>query len=70
MFIKQCTRSTDVIGKFGGDEFVMLLRDTTVRDCYARIEEIRKRINSCTFTLKNMETGLYEEKREEIGGLY
>ena len=36
MFIKQCTRSTDVIGKFGGDEFVMLLRDTTVRDCYAR----------------------------------
>ena len=59
--IKQCTRSTDVVGKFGGDEFVMLLRDTTVRDCYARIEEIRERINGCVFTLRNMETGLYEE---------
>ena len=25
-----------MIGKFGGDEFVMLLRDTSVRDCYVR----------------------------------
>ena len=54
-----------MIGKFGGDEFVMLLRDTSVRDCYAMIEEIRKRINSCTFTLKNIETGLYEEVRDK-----
>ena len=54
-----------MIGKFGGDEFVMLLRDTTVRDCYARIEEIRERINSYVFVLKNMETGLYEEVRDK-----
>lgn len=66
MIIKQSTRATDAIGKFGGDEFVMLLKDTSVQESYPRIEEIRKRINDHIFTLKNVETGEYEEVRASM----
>ena len=66
MIVKQSTRATDAIGKFGGDEFVMLLRDTTVSESYPRIEEIRQKINNYVFTLKNVETGEYEKVRASM----
>jgi diguanylate cyclase (GGDEF)-like protein len=42
------TRPSDLVGRFGGEEFVVLLPDTTVADAAAAAERIRKTIAELT----------------------
>ena len=45
-----CVRSTDLVGRFGGDEFCALLFCTGPADARATAERIRRRIEGLTFT--------------------
>ena len=40
--MKKNIRSTDIIGRFGGDEFVILLKDTNILKSFNRIEKNKK----------------------------
>ena len=42
--LKQNIRQTDLVGRFGGDEFVILFKNTDLDSCYNRIDSIRKMI--------------------------
>lgn len=48
-------RSTDIVARFGGDEFVILLRRTNVSKSYDRIESIRRLICSTAYDLKKVD---------------
>jgi diguanylate cyclase (GGDEF)-like protein len=47
--IVDCVRSTDLVGRFGGDEFCALLFCTGLGDARATAERIRRRIATLTF---------------------
>lgn len=50
--LKQNIRQTDLIGRFGGDEFVILFKNTDLDSCYNRIDSIRKMICSGFYNLR------------------
>lgn len=41
-FLKQRLRASDIIGRYGGEEFAILLPDTTVERAYPVLEELRQ----------------------------
>ncbi|GAB4306039.1 MAG: diguanylate cyclase [Myxococcota bacterium] len=47
--LKRCVRETDVVARFGGDEFIILLRNTPLSDGLKVAERIRKKIESQHF---------------------
>lgn len=42
--IKNNLRQKDIIGRYGGDEFFIILRDTRIKEGYALMERIRQKI--------------------------
>ncbi len=53
--IKLHTRNTDIVGRYGGEEFMVILSNTTLKNCYAIAEKIRasmSEINSCGIDFK------------------
>ena len=58
--LRNNTRATDIIARFGGDEFVMLLQGISLEKCYEKIEDIRKKINAKTFDLRTVKDGKIE----------
>jgi diguanylate cyclase (GGDEF)-like protein len=49
--LKQSIREYDVAARFGGEEFAILLPETTIQQAYERIESIRKTIEGIEFTI-------------------
>lgn len=49
VLIRGCARETDVVGRFGGDEFSLVLPDTGREGAVAVAERIRERIRLFTF---------------------
>jgi diguanylate cyclase (GGDEF)-like protein len=47
--IRQCARETDVVARFGGDEFALILPDTGSEGAAAVGERIRERVNAHKF---------------------
>ena len=47
--IRQCARETDVVARFGGDEFALILPDTGSEGARAVGERVRDRINDFRF---------------------
>jgi diguanylate cyclase (GGDEF)-like protein len=47
--IRQCARETDVVARFGGDEFALILPDTGSEGAASVGERIRERVNAHTF---------------------
>ncbi len=58
--INENTRSTDIAIRFGGEEFMIILRDCTIDEAYNKIETIRKKVNSidCHDTKVSMSFGI------------
>jgi len=42
--IKTMTRVTDIVGRYGGEEFMVILPETDIKNCYTIAEKIRKHI--------------------------
>jgi diguanylate cyclase (GGDEF)-like protein/putative nucleotidyltransferase with HDIG domain len=49
--LKQSIRDYDVAARFGGEEFAILLPETTVAHAYERAEHIRKAVEAAEFTV-------------------
>ncbi|MGB1263171.1 MAG: diguanylate cyclase domain-containing protein [Cognaticolwellia sp.] len=49
--LSQSLRKVDVIGRWGGEEFVMLLPETTAEQSHSIVERIRKNIAAISFPL-------------------
>jgi diguanylate cyclase (GGDEF)-like protein/putative nucleotidyltransferase with HDIG domain len=49
--IKQSVREYDVAARFGGEEFAILLPETTIQQAYERAEKIRKAIEEMEFVV-------------------
>jgi len=50
--VQESLRSTDLLGRFGGDEFIVLLPNTSVEKAYQVAEQLRLRINAEPFSAK------------------
>ncbi|AFA48654.1 sensor domain-containing diguanylate cyclase [Acetobacterium woodii] len=46
---KTCIRSTDIIGRWGGEEFLVILPDTNEHDAIELAEKIRRQVNEILF---------------------
>ena len=53
MILGKCLRRSDVIGRYGGDEFVALLPDTDARSAVTTVERIRKSLNDSGYLAKD-----------------
>ena len=51
--IKNIIRKDDVLARWGGEEFLVLLPDTSIDDAYKVAEKIRKTIENTLFTYNN-----------------
>ncbi len=49
--LSQTLRQIDIVGRWGGEEFVMLLPDTTASQAQAIVERIRKQIANISFPI-------------------
>ena len=49
--LKQSIRDYDIAARFGGEEFAILLPETTVQQAYERAEHIRKVVEQAEFTV-------------------
>ena len=45
--LKQCARETDIVGRWGGEEFLIILPETPAAKAYAFAEKLRHLISSC-----------------------
>jgi diguanylate cyclase (GGDEF)-like protein len=54
--LKQSIREYDVAARFGGEEFAILLPETTIQQAYERVESIRAIIESTEFTIPTVPT--------------
>jgi two-component system cell cycle response regulator len=63
--LKSSFRITDLISRYGGEEFTVLLNDTTLSDCIKLAEKIRALIESTNFIITNEEISL--KKTVSIG---
>jgi diguanylate cyclase (GGDEF)-like protein/putative nucleotidyltransferase with HDIG domain len=54
--LKKSVRDYDVLARFGGEEFSILMAETTTQDAYLRIEEIRETIENAEFNVQTSVT--------------
>jgi diguanylate cyclase (GGDEF)-like protein len=46
--IKVSLRSNDIVARFGGEEFIIMIPGASLMDAYKRVEELRKKISRVT----------------------
>jgi diguanylate cyclase (GGDEF)-like protein len=51
---KRIVRETDVVGRYGGDEFVIVLPETPLNGAMIIAERIRKKVEECEFVAQNL----------------
>ena len=56
--LKNDSREMDVIGRMGGDEFVMLFVNTTQKEALARAQSLIKKLNNMSFIYRGKEIEL------------
>ena len=56
--LRSCVRNSDVLARFGGDEFVVLLPQTSTEDAHKAAERIRATIDSASFDIDGNRIGV------------
>jgi diguanylate cyclase (GGDEF)-like protein len=51
---RRMVREADVVGRYGGDEFVIVLPDTPLNGAMVIAERIRKKVEECEFVAQNL----------------
>jgi len=51
---KRIVRESDVVGRYGGDEFVIVLPETPLNGAMVIAERIRKKVEECEFVAQNL----------------
>ncbi|MFQ3229027.1 GGDEF domain-containing protein [Reinekea sp.] len=51
--MKEVSRGSDFLARFGGEEFILLLPQTNLEDAYIAVDKIRQRIESRPFHFQN-----------------
>jgi len=59
MELKKVFRDTDVIGRWGGEEFLILLPKTSIEDAYEITQRVRKQIEEKIFVLIGSKTASF-----------
>lgn len=54
--LQALARDNDVVSRFGGEEFGILLPDTTAEEAFTQVEAMRKAIEAAEFTVTTSET--------------
>ena len=70
--IKSNLRQTDIVSRFGGDEFFKILFDTGKEEGYAIMERIRRKVAELEWDFDievTISGGVIEAESDEIGGL-
>jgi diguanylate cyclase (GGDEF)-like protein len=49
LFLKQRLRKTDYIGRYGGEEFAIVMPDTSIHNAHKVLDEIRQRFSEIHF---------------------
>jgi diguanylate cyclase (GGDEF)-like protein len=52
--LKRIVRETDIVGRYGGDEFVIVLPETPLNGAMVIAERIRKKVEECEFVAQNL----------------
>jgi len=52
--VAKSVRETDIVARYGGDEFAVILPETADEDAIVVAEHIRKNIESCTMTIDDL----------------
>ncbi len=68
--LKTSFREYDLVARFGGEEFAIMVPETTPEDVYARVEEIRKEIEAAEFEVDTSITPITVTISFGISGLY
>lgn len=55
--LRQSVRGTDIVSRYGGEEFCIVLSNTSIEDGLKVLEKIRVNISKIKITLKNIEFG-------------
>lgn len=53
MLLEQVIRNTDFAGRYGGEEFIIILPETTLSEAEELAERMRKKIEAHTFTISD-----------------
>ncbi len=56
--LQSALRDIDIIGRYGGEEFIVVFSDTTIETAYEVAERIRKRIADSPFNIQGIEIAL------------
>ena len=63
-------RSSDVVGRYGGEEFIVILRDISIEGGYRRAESIRRKIEEENFSIEGVKVtismGICEWRGESV----
>lgn len=52
--ISQCIRENDIVGRYGGEEFIVILSEISVDEAFKRAEHIRSSIERYIFDIKDL----------------
>ncbi len=47
--LKKCCRKSDMLGRFGGEEFLIIASGTQKKDAYALCNKLKEAVNACKF---------------------
>ncbi len=65
--IQEDLRGSDILARYGGDELVVILPETGVKQAFGILTRIKNKINDYSFSLQDYKEGTDDEKPDDYG---